>query len=70
MQRTFGRGDSSKCRFSLDASFLLQGNAQQFAHSLGGSERTASEGLSKKIGQKLAQLESGSEMESTPFETV
>jgi integrase len=36
-----------------------------YAHSVRDSERVASEQLSKKIGQKLVQLESTHELEST-----
>ena len=41
-----------------------------YAHSVHDSERVASERLSKKIEETIAQLESGSEMESTPLQTV
>ena len=41
-----------------------------YAHSVHDSERVASERLSKKIEETMAQLESGSEMESTPLQTV
>jgi integrase len=41
-----------------------------YAHSVHDSERVASERLSKKIEQSMAQLESGSEMESTPLQSA
>jgi integrase len=41
-----------------------------YAHSLRNSERAASERLAKKIEQKLGQLESTPEMESTPVKTI
>jgi integrase len=41
-----------------------------YAHSVHDSERVASERLSKKIEKTMAQLESGSEMESTPLQTI
>ncbi len=41
-----------------------------YAHSVHDSERVASERLSAKIEKAIAQLESGSEMESTPLQTV
>jgi integrase len=41
-----------------------------YAHSVRNSERDASERLSKKIEDNMAQLESTSEMESTPLQTI
>jgi integrase len=41
-----------------------------YAHSVRNSERDASERLSKKIEDSMAQLESTSEMESTPLQTI
>jgi integrase len=41
-----------------------------YAHSVRNSERVASERLSKKIEETMAQLESASEMESTPLQTI
>jgi integrase len=41
-----------------------------YAHSVHDAERVASERLSKKIEERIAQLESGSEMESAPLQTV
>ena len=41
-----------------------------YAHSVRNSERDASERLSKKIEDSMAQLESASELESTPLQTV
>jgi hypothetical protein len=41
-----------------------------YAHSVRNSERDASERLSKKIEDSMAQLESTYEMESTPLQTI
>jgi integrase len=41
-----------------------------YAHSVRNSERVASERLSKKIEEAMAQLESTPEMESTPLQTT
>ena len=39
---------------------------EHYAHFIGDAERIASEKLSQRIGRNIAQLESDSELESTP----